>query len=81
MLSTNEERVVKKFVLLHCGFEQPAPEIMAALGKWFELMKDHIIDIKGHFTRRREISKSGIKFLPLSAESITGFTIVKADST
>jgi hypothetical protein len=27
---------VKKFVLLHYGFEKPTPEIMAAWGKWFE---------------------------------------------
>ena len=27
---------MKKFVLLHYGFEKPTPEIMAAWGKWFE---------------------------------------------
>ncbi len=32
---------MKKFVLLHCGFEKPTPEIMAARGKWFELMKEN----------------------------------------
>ena len=31
---------MKKFVLLHYGFEKPTPEIMAAWGKWFESMKD-----------------------------------------
>jgi hypothetical protein len=34
---------VKKFVFLHYGFEKPTPEIMAAWGKWFESMKDNII--------------------------------------
>ncbi len=56
---------MKKFVLLHYGFERPTPEIMAAWGKWFESMKDNIIDMGGHFSR---------------VESITGFTIVKAGS-
>ena len=30
---------MKKFVLLHYGFEKPTPEIMAAWGKWFEATK------------------------------------------
>jgi hypothetical protein len=79
--STNtKERAVKKFVLLHYGFEKPTPEIMAAWGKWFESMKDNIIDMGGHFRGGREISKAGTKDLPLGLESITGFTIVRADS-
>jgi hypothetical protein len=76
----NKERTVKKFVFLHYGFEKPTPEIMAAWGKWFESMKDNIIDMGGHFSRGREISKTGTKDLPLELESITGFTIVSADS-
>jgi len=30
---------------LHYGFEKPTPEIMAAWGKWFESIKDRIIDM------------------------------------
>lgn len=71
---------MKKFVLLHYGFEKPTPGIMAAWGKWFESMKDRIIDMGGHFTGGREISKDGTKDLPLGRESITGFTIVSAES-
>ncbi len=71
---------MKKFVLLHYGFVKPTPEIMAAWGKWFESMKDRIIDMGGHFSGGREISKAGTKDLPLGLESITGFTIVSADS-
>jgi hypothetical protein len=71
---------MKKFVLLHYGFEKPTPEIMAAWGQWFEAMKDHIIDMGGHFSRGREISKTGIKDLPMGLESITGFTLVRAGS-
>jgi hypothetical protein len=71
---------VKKFVFLHYGFEKPTPEIMVAWGKWFASMKDHIIDMGGHFSGGREISKAGTKNLPLGLESITGFTIVSADS-
>jgi hypothetical protein len=71
---------VKKFVLLHYGFEKPTPEIMTAWGKWFEAMKAHIADMGGHFSRGREISKTGTKDLPLASDSITGFTIVNAES-
>ncbi len=71
---------MKKFVLLHYGFEKPTPEIMSAWGKWFEAMKDSIVDMGGHFSRGREISKAGTKDLPLGLESITGFTIVNAAS-
>ena len=71
---------MKKFVLLHYGFERPTPDIMAAWGKWFEAMKTHIADTGGHFSRGREISKAGTRELPLASDSITGFTIVNAES-
>lgn len=71
---------MKKFVLLHYGFERPTPEIMTAWGKWFESMKDRIVDMGGHFSSGREISKAGTRDLPLGLESITGFTIVSAES-
>jgi hypothetical protein len=71
---------VKKYVLLHYGFEKPTPEIMSAWGKWFGSIGDRIIDMGGHFSSGREISRSGTKDLPLGLESITGFTVVSADS-
>ena len=43
-------------------------------------MKDRIIDMGGHFSGGREISKAGTRDLPLGLESITGFTIVGAES-
>ena len=70
---------MKKFVLLHCGFEKPTPEIMAAWGKWFEVTKPHTVEMGG-FGNGREISKGGTKDLPLGLDSITGFMIVKAAS-
>ncbi len=70
---------MKTFLLLHYGFETPTPEIMAAWGKWFESMKDNTINNFG-FGGGREISKAGTKALPLGPESITGISIVSADS-
>ena len=70
---------MKKFVFLYYGFETPTPEIMAAWGQWFESIKDNIVEM-GHFSGGREISKAGTEDLPLGPESITGFTIMSADS-
>ena len=52
---------------------------MAAWGKWFEATKPHTLDMGG-FGNGREISRTGTKELPLDPDSITGFTIVKAES-
>jgi hypothetical protein len=71
---------MKRFAFLHYGFEKPTPAIMAAWGKWFGSIKDNIIDMRGHFSGGREIAKDGTKDLPLGPESITGFTIVSAES-
>ena len=70
---------MKKFVFLTYGFEKPTPEIMASWCKWFESIKDNIID-KGQLSGGREISKTGTKDLPLGLDSITGFMIMSADS-
>lgn len=70
---------MKKFVMLHYGFEKPTPEMMAAWGKWFETVKPHAIDMGG-FGSGREISRNGTRELQLGPESLTGFTIVNAAS-
>ncbi len=70
---------MKKFVLLHYGFEKPTPEIMAAWGKWFEVVKPHTVDMGG-FGSGREISRDGTKELPLGPDSITGFSVINAAS-
>jgi len=70
---------VKKFVFLTYGFEQPTPEIMAAWGKWFESIKDSILDM-GHLSGGREISKAGTRDLPMDLKAITGFMVVSADN-
>ena len=78
-LSLLQETNVKKYVLLHFGFEQPTDEIMAAWGKWFESIADITVDQSG-FGAGREISKEGTKDLDWGMESITGYNVIKADS-
>jgi hypothetical protein len=69
---------MKKFMILHFGFEKPTPEIMEAWGKWFESIADTQVD-QGGFSGGREISKSGTKDLPWGMESITGYNIIEAE--
>ncbi len=68
---------MKKFVFLTYGFQKPTSEIMQAWGAWFESIKDSVIE-QGHFPRAREVSRDGVKELPLAPDSITGFVKVKA---
>jgi hypothetical protein len=77
--SNHKEREVKKFMLLMYGFEKPTPEIMKAWGTWFESVADRTVD-QGGFSGGREISASGTKDLPMGMESITGYTIIEAES-
>lgn len=70
---------MKRFMLLHYGFETPTPEIMAAWGKWFESVAGMTID-QGGFAAAREISHDGSKELPMGMESITGYSIINAES-
>ena len=78
--SKHREREVKKFMLLMYGFEKPTPEIMEAWGTWFEAISDRIVDQGGFHGGALEISAAGTKDLPMGMESITGYTIIEAES-
>ena len=69
---------MKKFMLLHYGFENPTPEIMAEWGEWFESIGDIEVD-RGGFNGGREVSKKGVTDLPWDMEAITGYNIIEAE--
>ena len=71
---------MKRFMLLHFGFEKPTAEIMAAWAKWFESVGDKSVDNGGFHGGAKEISHSGTKDLPMGMDSITGYSIINADS-
>jgi hypothetical protein len=71
---------MKKFIFLTYGFEPPTQEIMDAWNNWFASIGDKMVDIGSPFGAGREITHSGTKELPLGAESVTGYTIINADS-
>ena len=70
---------MKKFMLLHFGFEPPTPEIMKAWGAWFQSIAACQVD-QGGFGGGREISKSGIRDLPWNMDSISGYNVIQAES-
>jgi hypothetical protein len=70
---------MKRFMLLHIGFETPTPEIMEAWGAWFESIADQQVD-RGGFAGGREVSDDGTRDLPWGLDSITGYNIIEAES-
>ena len=71
---------MKNYLILHYGFEKPTPEEMGAWGKWFESIADKEVERGGFHAGGREISHSGTKDLPLAKDSITGYTVIKAEN-
>ncbi len=69
---------MKRFVLLHVGFEPPTPDVMEAWNAWFEEIADHVVD-QGGFQAGREISKTGTRNLPMDMDAITGYNIIEAE--
>ena len=70
---------MKKFIILHFGFVTPTPEVMEPWNKWFKLIADVQVE-KGGFRGGRELSHTGTKDLPFGKDSITGYTIIKAEN-
>ncbi len=70
---------MKRFMLLHYGFVKPTPEIMASWHRWFDSISDMAIE-HGGFGQARELSHSGTRELTLGMESITGYSIINAES-
>jgi hypothetical protein len=53
---------------------------MAAWGKWFETVAARTTDQGGFHGGAREISHGGTQDLPMGPDSITGYSIINADS-
>ena len=67
------------FLILHCGFEKPGPDEMAAWNAWFEQVAECQVE-RGGFRGGREITASGTEDLPFGSDSITGYTVIRAES-
>lgn len=71
---------MKRFMLLMYGFEKPTPEIMQAWKAWFASVADITVDQGGFHGGAREISDAGTIDLPMGMDSITGYSIIEAES-
>ena len=71
---------MKRFMLLHYGFEKPTPEIMAAWKEWFESVAEKSQDNGGFHGAAKEITHGGSKDLPMGMDSITGYSIINAEN-
>ena len=70
---------MKRFMLLHLGFQMPTPEIMEAWKTWFESVADRTVE-HGGFFKGREISREGTTDLEMDLDAITGYSIIRAES-
>ncbi len=70
---------MKRFMLMHFGFEKPTPEIMASWREWFASVADKTVENAG-LRSGREITRAGTSELAWDASSITGYTIINAES-
>ena len=70
---------MKKFMLLHIGFEPPTPEIMEAWKAWFADVGDAAIE-HGGFMSGNEITAGGEDELPWGPDSMTGYSIIAAET-
>lgn len=70
---------MKRYMLLHVGFEHPTPDIMARWKSWFDSVADRTVENVG-LRASREISHDGVKDLGWGANSLTGYTIITAES-
>lgn len=70
---------MKRFMLLHIGFEKPTPEIMSGWKKWFEETAP-VTDQNAGLRSGREITRGGSVELAMGPNAITGYTIIRATS-
>ncbi len=69
---------MKKFMLLHCGYEEPTKEVMDAWNGWFASIADKTADMGSPLGAGIEVSRTGTRQLPMGADAVTGYTIINA---
>lgn len=72
---------MKKFVLLHVGFENPTEEVMSEWNKWFET----IAEFQGEgdnigFGTGKEVTSETVNDLAWDVNALTGISIIEVES-
>jgi hypothetical protein len=71
---------LKKFLMLHYGFEEPTPEVMAAWQGWFASVGDRFLDIGNPLGNCLEVTRTGTRELSPDMGAATGYSIISAES-
>lgn len=69
---------MKRFMLLHVGFEKPTPEMMSAWMAWFGSIAATQV-AQGGFAAGREVTRDGTRDLAWDAGALTGYNIIEAE--
>ena len=69
---------MKRFILVHIGFEPPTPEVMEAWENWFDSIEEVTVQNVG-LGPAREVSADGVKDLPFDRTAVTGFSIIEVE--
>ena len=75
-----EGETVKKFLMLHYGYEEPTAEVMAAWQGWFGKVGDRFADMGSPLGNGLEVTKAGSRELSPDMGAATGYSIISADS-
>jgi len=71
---------VKKFLMLHYGYEEPTAEVMAAWQGWFAKVGDRFADMGSPLGNCLEVTKTGSREMSPDMGAATGYSIISADS-
>ena len=71
---------MKKFLMLHYGYEEPTPEVMAAWQGWFASVGDRFLDIGNPLGNCLEVTRTGTRELSPDTGAATGYSIISAES-
>jgi len=67
------------YLVLHYGFKMPTPEEMELWNQWFASLGEQMVGMNG-LSNGREITSTGTKALPFGKDSLTGYTLITAES-
>lgn len=71
---------MKTFLMLHYGYEEPTPEVMAAWQGWFAKVGDRFADIGSPLGNCLEVTRTGTRELSPDTGAATGYSILSAES-
>jgi hypothetical protein len=71
---------MRKFIFLYKGFVPPTPEIGRSWMDWFCQVGDSMADSGNPMTDGVEVTPAGLHELTAGPESLTGYSIINAES-